>query len=99
MHSHRVTTCIQWRKPHRVFDVGLATRHVLDVLRIDQHDGPTLFQDVEHRPPIHACAFEAISLRSRVVSQSLSASKLAVIVLKVRSPRWYATLAMPHRGS
>ena len=40
--------------PGAVLDIGLATWHRLDVLRIDQDDLEAAFQDVEDRPPIHA---------------------------------------------
>src|SRR3984893_2868486 len=42
----------QLRQPGRVTDVGLATRHPLDIRRIDQQQREALLQYVKHRFPV-----------------------------------------------
>src|SRR3989441_1785412 len=46
----------QLREPLAVLDVGLATGHGLDMLRVDEQDLETGFKNVVHRPPVHAGA-------------------------------------------
>src|SRR5437773_702326 len=46
----------QVREPLAVLDVGLATGHGLDMLRVDEQDLETGFKNVVHRPPVHAGA-------------------------------------------
>jgi hypothetical protein len=45
-------------QPLAVLDIGFASRHRLDVLRIDQDERTPLLQQVEHRSPIHPSRLE-----------------------------------------
>ena len=42
--------------PFRIFDVGLAPRHILDVLGIHHQQLEVAFEYVVHRLPVFACA-------------------------------------------
>ena len=64
----------QVRQPFTVLDIGLVTRNGLHMLRIDQNDLKTAFQDVKDRTPIDAGTFHADvghALTAQPVSQSL----------------------------
>ena len=47
----------QLRYPFTVFDIRLATRHHLEMARIDQQQVHMAFEDVPHRLPIHSRRF------------------------------------------